>query len=90
MPDNIPKVPSPTSANKRPKASRQARGYDGAHFRLRQIVLAEQPICASCKANWSNHMHHLNHDNQDRRRENVVGLCAACHMRYHADHRKNN
>lgn len=82
MPDNIPLVPKPVYAKKK-KPSAAARGYGAAHKALRELVLAEQPICAECNSKWSFHLHHKDHNPQNRARTNVVGLCADCHMKLH-------
>jgi 5-methylcytosine-specific restriction protein A len=63
------------------------RGYDAVWRRLRSIVLANNPLCADCKAQGyttlANEVHHVVkvQDDPSRRLDvsNLMPLCKACH-----------
>ena len=67
----------------RPSAA--ARGYDGRWRKVRRIVLAEEPLCRSCKARGRvvlasevDHIMPLS-DGGTEERENLQSLCKPCH-----------
>ena len=59
-----------------------------AWYRLRRMVLAEQPLCPECEARGviepATQVHHVNDNAMDNSRANLVGLCAPCHSRHTA------
>lgn len=60
-----------------------------AWYRLRRMVLTEQPLCPECQARGvlevATQVHHINDNAMDNSRENLVGLCAPCHSRHTAE-----
>lgn len=60
--------------------SRQERGYDVEHDRLRKVVLAEEPWCYICRANPSTTADHVIPLSQGgtTTRENMRGACKDC------------
>jgi 5-methylcytosine-specific restriction protein A len=62
------------------RASRQSRGYGRDHERLRRIVLAEEPVCQSCRVAPSEVCDHIVplHLGGATVRENLQGLCGRC------------
>ncbi len=100
MASKIPYYRPPGSAQAR-EASRRVyesqaeRKADQAFYnskrwrRLRDLVRAEQPLCADCQAQGrvspTEHVHHIEarklRPDLAFERSNVVGLCEACHTR---------
>lgn len=85
MTDMPPLVPRPdaTAYARRPRASRQARGYDDVHLKLRELVLAQHPVCQRCQREYSRHLHHKDHNVWNRHPDNLEALCVRCHMKHH-------
>lgn len=64
-------------------ASRQARGYDADHDRLRRQVLSEEPCCRSCGSTEQPTLDHVVPLSQGgaTTRENAQRLCRRCQQR---------
>lgn len=60
------------------KPSIRKRGYDKNHFKLRTIMLHEQPLCAVC-GQPATDLDHIDGDPFNRERKNLQMLCKACH-----------
>lgn len=69
------------------KTSRHERGYGKEHFRMRAIVLREEPLCRMCKAKTppcytpstiADHITPKAEGGTDER-DNYQGACADCH-----------
>lgn len=70
-------------AQPKKKASSNVRGYGTQHQHLRELVLANHPICQQCKARFSEHAHHLRYgDNLGV--HDYLALCRECHQQIHA------
>ena len=71
----------------RQRGTRQERGYDATHYRLKALVQAEQPLCPHCyeagKLTPGEELHHIDGDAWNRARDNVVLLCRPCHDAHH-------
>jgi 5-methylcytosine-specific restriction enzyme A len=65
----------------RPYATRQSRGYDAKHDRLRARVLREEPICMACHRKASRNSDHIVPLSRrgTTERSNLQGLCDDCH-----------
>lgn len=71
---------SKSQSPKYKRLPRQKRGYDDSHFRLRKMVMAEQPICAAPGCNKPGvEMDHIDSNPWNRKRENLQMLCKSCH-----------
>lgn len=77
--------PKTRAVDRRP--ARSARGYDGTWYRLRAIILAEQPLCVRClregKHTPAVDVHHIVPVRQDPalrlEPDNLMPVCRACH-----------
>lgn len=65
--------------DRRPSATQ--RGYDAAWRKLRLLVLAEQPICQSCKRRAARHVDHVDGNVHNLTRSNLMPLCPSCHAK---------
>ena len=74
-----------------PSQVRSKRFYASvAWLRMRDVVKAEQPLCADCppdRPSPSDHIHHIvpyeQRPDLGLTRDNLVGLCEVCHMKRH-------
>lgn len=64
---------------------------------LREDVMRSQDyLCASCKIDVrelrvrQRHIHHIDHDRLNYSIDNLVLLCAKCHIQYHKSNRKGS
>ena len=67
-----------------PRKTTAERGYGVEHERIRARLLAEQPLCVRCGADWSRHLHHRDRNTFNRDRGNLEMLCEGCHQAEHA------
>ncbi len=69
----------------RDRPPRSKRGYDRAHYRLRKLVMAEQPLCVACekagRIEPGIEMDHIDGDVMNKDRDNLQMLCKRCHSR---------
>ncbi len=71
------------------RGSAASRGYDSRWERIREIILAAQPLCQSCKARGmvvpATLVHHLTPLAQGgtHHPDNLRPLCTSCHGRAH-------
>lgn len=62
------------------RQSRSKRGYNSSHYRLRKMVMAEQPICAAEGCSEPGiEMDHIDGNPWNRDRSNLQMLCKRCH-----------
>lgn len=62
------------------RVSSSKKGYNRSHYRLRKMIMAEQPICKVEGCNEPGiDLDHINGNPWDRRRENLQMLCRSCH-----------
>lgn len=77
------------------RASAADRGYDSAHRRWREAVLAKDPLCVEClktgnvrPATVADHIEALRDGDAPHDLDNGQGLCATCHNRKTAEEKR--
>lgn len=64
------------------RVSSSKKGYNRSHYRLRKMIMSEQPICNAKGCNELGiELHHIDGDSWNRSRNNLVMLCKSCHSK---------
>ena len=67
------------------RGTRQQRGYDESHYRLRTMIFNEEGgLCRYCKEKHNRltqaqELHHADGNSRNRERDNLIPLCKSCH-----------
>ena len=67
------------------RGTRKERGYDANHYRLRKLIMHEQPLCPMCRDEGSLEpaieLHHIDGNPWNLDRTNLIMLCSRCHSK---------